>query len=321
MYVGDFYYMPCFKPLQAFYSFDSSGNRSVSFSNSAARNFKEGKPVAHLSSLVADSLSIPCGRCQGCRLERSRQWALRCIHEASLHEQNCFITLTYDDEFLPKDFSLNKSHFQLFMKRFRKLFPESRIRYFHCGEYGDKGGRPHYHALIFGFDFSDKVFYRLTEFGKLYTSSTLASLWTKGFCTIGSVTFRSAAYVARYCMKKFTGPDAAVHYRFFLPDGSIVQRLPEYATMSRRPGIGRGWYDRFSSSIYPADFIVVNGVKCKPPRFYDNSLEKVSPDVLVSVKESRRLKSLAIAGDSTYSRLAVRSQIASRKIVKLLREL
>ena len=131
--------MPCFCPLEGWRSKDrsSTGKRKIVFN---PRDALRDMPV-----------TVPCGQCIGCRLERSRQWAVRCIHEASLHEDNCFITLTYDDAHLPTDLSLNVSHFQKFMKRLRKRFGEG-IRFFHCGEYGENFGRPHYHACLFTSD-------------------------------------------------------------------------------------------------------------------------------------------------------------------------
>lgn len=118
--------MPCYNPLQAYFAFDPSGVKSVEFSNVAAAHFRAGGDVRDLGD---DIFQLPCGKCRGCRLEKSRQWALRIMHEASLYDDNCFVTLTYDDEHLPKDGSLVKKDFQLFMKKLRKKF-DSRIRFF-----------------------------------------------------------------------------------------------------------------------------------------------------------------------------------------------
>ena len=148
---------------------------------------------------ISRSLQLPCGQCIGCRLERSRQWAMRCLHEAQLHENNCFITLTYDDAHLPGDRSLHYSDFQKFLKRFRKSLGGAKIRYYMAGEYGEKFGRPHWHACIFGYDFHDKKLFKRTAAGSLiYTSEHLKKLWPFGHSSIGDVTFESAAYVARY---------------------------------------------------------------------------------------------------------------------------
>ena len=122
-------------------------------------------------------VSIPCGKCVGCLMARSRQWAVRCVLEASLWTKNCFITLTYAPEHLPENGSLVKEHFTLFMKRLRKKYGEG-IRFFQCGEYGSKGDRPHYHACLFNFDFPDKQIWKRSESGALlYRSSSLEKLW------------------------------------------------------------------------------------------------------------------------------------------------
>jgi len=302
--------MPCYHPLQAKYVFDSQGSRSIEFVN---------YEVTALMKLYPDKyVKLPCGRCIGCRLERSRQWAIRCMHEASLHDDNCFITLTYNDDNLPDDFSLDKCAFQKFMKRLRKKFGEG-IRYYHCGEYGEKFSRPHYHACLFGFDFPDKVLFKDSNGVKLYVSESLQKLWPFGYSTIGAVSFESAAYVARYIMKKVNGKDAKAHYSYVGLDGEIIERKPEYTTMSRRPGIGRDWYEKFKSDVYPSDFVVVNGKKCKPPRFYDNLFELDSAVDFVALKK-KRVERAIVNDDNSVERLAVREKIQSCKLKRLVRQ-
>jgi len=169
------------------------------------------------------------------------------------------------------------------MKRLRKKFGAG-IRFYHCGEYGGKYGRAHYHAVIFNHDFADKVYYKTTEQGhRLYTSESLTELWPFGFSLIGDVTFESAAYVARYIMKKITGSQAPDHYR---------GRKPEYTTMSRRPGLGKGWYEKYKTEVYPFDEIIINMKPVRPPRFYDNLLDKEDPDLLQELKERRKQKAV-----------------------------
>lgn len=198
--------MPCYKPLDAWRPDSSTGSKKLIFSyNSKTCNS------------LTPHLQVPCGRCVGCRLERSRQWAIRCVHEASLHEKNCFITLTYNDENLPADQSLHYEPFQLFMKRLRKKYG-SGIRFYMCGEYGEKLARPHFHACLFGHDFDDKKVWKKTDAGSvLYRSAELEKLWPFGYSSVGDVSFESAAYVARYIMKKITGEAAESHYKFFRP--------------------------------------------------------------------------------------------------------
>ncbi len=250
---------------------------------------------------------------------------MRCVHEASLYEDNSFITLTYSDEFLPRGGSLVKKHFQDFMKRLRKRFSDSRIRYFHCGEYGERYHRPHFHACLFGFDFPDKVLYRVVDDIRLYTSEALSEVWTfrgekkpVGFSSVGAVTFESAAYVARYIMKKVTGEASAWHYKGCDVDsGELVDLLPEYSTMSRRPGIGRDWYDRFESDVYPWDEVFMRGRVMKPPRFYDLIFELSDPEDFARLKLKRAQAALRGKADCTPDRLRVR-EICKEKQVGLL---
>jgi len=190
-------------------------------------------------------LQLPCGRCIGCRLERSRQWAMRCVHESSLHDQNCFLTLTFADN----PVSLRKSVFQKFMKRLRKAIDPVKIKYFMCGEYGEQFDRPHFHACIFGWSPPDLELLSSKNGILLYKSEFLSKVWGHGFVTVGDVTFESAAYVARYVMKKITGDSAQEHYEYVDETGEVIDRLPEYCCMSRRPAIAAEWYDIYLNDL------------------------------------------------------------------------
>lgn len=288
--------------------------------------------VRMLKKGMVGELLLPCGQCVGCRLERSRQWAVRLMHEASLHEDNCFITLTYRPECLPEDGSLVKKHFQDFMKRLRSRFFSSRIRYFHCGEYGENLGRPHYHACLFGLDLPDRVFYKMAGDSRLYTSELLQDVWGLGFCTVGDVTFESAAYVARYVMKKVTGDDAEEHYlsvdrstgviRQNL-DGSLVVMQPEYVTMSRGGRTGRGlaydWFRKFGNEVYPSDDVIVRGARCRPPRYYDGLYEVADSVGYAVLKENRLVRALKHTADNTPGRLKAREVCANARVALLKR--
>lgn len=307
--------MPCYHPLHGYHAKHENpetGKRSWVSKLSKAKS--------------AERLTIPCGRCIGCRLERSRQWALRCVHEASLHEQNSFITLTYDPENVPPGGTLIKKDFQDFAKRLRKLYPRrthGKIGYFHCGEYGELNARPHYHALLFGFDWPDKVLFKRSADGSgIYTSEILQRLWPAGFCTAGAVTFESAAYVARYVMKKITGPQAKSHYEVTIPEtGEIIQRLPEYTTMSLKPAIGKEWYAQFKDDVFPSDEVVLRGRAMKPPKFYDRLLELEDPEARAAIRERRMQQSLKHDADNSTRRLRDREEVKQAQISQLKREL
>ena len=283
----------------------------------------DGKVVFNKPFAFARGFNLPCGQCIGCRLNYSRQWAIRCVHEAQMHEENCFITLTFNDEALnsrKNPLSLDVEEFQKFMKRLRKKVGK-KVRFFHCGEYGEKNGRPHYHALLFGYDFPDKKLWSKRDDVMLYTSQQLQDLWPHGFVTIGNMNFHTAAYVARYIMKKQTGENAEDHYTKWDPlTGEGTQIKPEYCTMSRRPGIGATWLEKYKSDVYPHDYVVINECKVKPPRFYDKQLPE---------QEYEQLKAQRIAAAEDpideygpeMDKLWVSETIKIKKLERLIREL
>ena len=285
--------MPCFSPLEGYR--DPSG----------------GLVFARHKS-IGLAMTVPCGRCIGCKLERSRQWAVRCMHEASLHEDTSFVTLTYRDEALPRFGSLLMDDWQKFFKRLRRRI-DVRLRFMGCGEYGEVSNRPHYHACLFGYAFPDRVHWSTRGGHDVFRSPLLEEVWPYGQSEIGSLTFESAAYVARYCVKKITGKAAEAHYQCVDPEtGEMGSRLPEFATMSRRPGIGAGWFDLFADDVYPSDEVIVNGVATKPPRFYDKLLEVSSPDVATEVSKARRRS--RNREDETPARLSVREVCAKSRL-------
>ena len=262
------------------------------------------------SGYVDVKVVVPCGQCVGCRLERSRQWAVRIMHEAQLHEDNCFVTSTYDDEHLPADGSLNRRHFQLFMKRLRKRFRG--VSYFHCGEYGDENGRPHYHAILMGCDFRDRVLWCTGPSGDpSYTSESLSVLWPYGLATVGDCSQKSAAYCARYCLKKVNGDLAVEHYKRFDANGVAYWLEPEYATMSTRPAIGKRWFEKFGSDVTGLDGVVVDGRVQRPPRYYDILRRRQDEMRMRRVKRKRVLRAMAHAKDQMPERLR------DREVVKL----
>lgn len=306
--------MPCYHPLDAWRGAvaPSTGKAKLVFQR------PDGKFEAELQ--------VPCGRCIGCRLEYSRQWAMRCMHEASLFEHNCFITLTYDEGKLPYGGSLRKADLQKFQKRLNKWcrsFVGSAPRFYQCGEYGEQFSRPHYHCLLFGFDFPDRVRYKRAGDGDdlLYTSEILTKLWPAGISTVGDLTYESAAYVARYIMKKYKGPEKEDHYTTVTQYGEVIELEPEFCTMSRRPGIGRGYYDEWSNEVYPNDEVIVRGHPVKPPRFYDTLLARDDPLMLADVK-TKRLELLArLDKDLTPARLADREKVRLARVKSLARSL
>lgn len=248
---------------------------------------------------------VPCGKCVGCRIDKSRDWATRCVLEASEHEENCFITLTY----AVTGPSLVKADFQKFMKRLRKKYG-SGIRFFHCGEYGSQGNRPHHHACLFNFTLQDKTLWTIRDGVRLYHSEELNKIWGLGHTTVGEVTYKSAAYVARYVLKKIGGEGAAEHYK---------GREPEYITMSRRPGIGLPWLNKYKQDLLSIDGIKLREGTFRPPRYFDHQIKKTDPKLMERIKNIRQKK--INKTDNTPERLEVKERIKKRQIKQLKRGL
>ncbi len=257
--------MPCNAPLVAWRSKNTNpdGTRPVTFDLHAA--------------YVDMPLQINCGSCTGCKLDNARDWAIRCTHEASLHEENTFVTLTYDKKNLPVNNgipTLRPRDFTLFMKSLRKR-RQGKIKYFHVGEYGTLG-RPHHHALLFNCGFADQKFWRHRGDFNIFRSEELETIWTHGHSEIGSVTYQSAGYLAKYELKETP---------------QLQGRKAEYLTMSRRPGIGKHWLEKYISDVYPSDEVITpTGNKQRPPRYYDLQLEKIDPQLLKKIKTERVTK-------------------------------
>lgn len=298
--------MACYHPLEAFYSKDlnRSGKRSIVFN-----------PRQALQPDVI--LNLPCGQCIGCRLERSRQWAIRCMHESKMHRDNCFITLTYDEKNLPTDGSLHKEDYQNFLKRLRKELHPQKVRYYMCGEYGDQTSRPHFHACLFGYRPEDLTLYKTSNGNRLYNSKLLQKIWSHGHVVIGELTFESAAYVARYVMKKITGKNAHEHYDTINEKtGEVTTRIPEYNQPSLKPAIGRTYLEKYKGYILDHDGVIVNGKKVKPPKYYDKLLSKDSPIQHENNLERRVTTGKKNASDNTPERLAVKEIVHAAQLTQ-----
>lgn len=311
------------------------------------------KPLGGTSA-ITDFVEIPCGQCIGCRLERSRQWANRCLLELQDHPEHpgYFVTLTYDDYHLPRSwygdphtglasqaFSLCKRDFQLFFKRLRKVTGQE-IRYFGCGEYGPTTFRPHGHFDIFGLHLDDLTpLPGRSELGyQYYNSPTLDRVWSfpmrdefgnpmedkpslAGFAVIGEITWETCAYTARYITKKLTGPEAQ-YYQFFNIE-------PPFSMMSLKPGIGRMYYDQHPD-LYDHEYIHIStdkgGRKFRPPRYFDRLFDIDHPEESAQMKafrksaaeETKRLK-LQSTGLDYLSMLQVQEDSLNGRIKSLLR--
>lgn len=340
--------MTCYKPLKGFVigtkpngkkdlkivSFDvdhlikvSSGYQGVVNKNIHSK---------HLTDDVYEYVQIPCGQCIGCRIKYSKDWATRMMCELPYHDCACFITLTYNDEHLPLVESVDEStgeivpratlvkrDLQLFTKRLCKHFGYRKIRYYAVGEYGDKSSRPHYHAIIFGEDFAkDRYQYATSIDGfAYYRSTTLEKLWPFGYSMVCDVSYTTCAYVARYVTKKRKGQEAKWY--------ELLNIQPEFSNMSRRPGIGRQYYDEHKQDIYNRCEMffqgMKGGIKVRPPRYfnklfdieYHDEYERICEE---NMKKSDNISSVKLKHTnlSLIELLAVEEQ-AKEQQVKLLR--
>ncbi len=256
------------------------------------------------------------------------------MHESKYHKENSFITLTYNDKHLPTFGGLNKKHYELFMKKLRKHLKNKQIKFYMCGEYGNSRdennkvipnelGRPHYHAIIFGHQFEDlKLIGYNDQKDPLYMSPTLEKIWGKGICRIGELTFDSAAYVARYIVKKQTGDNAEHHYTKPTIYGEAIPVEPEYTNMSRGgtkgKGIGHTWFEQYKDTDLDKDFITVPGKGIfKIPRYYDSLTDPLELEIK---KEKRREKAKA-SKDNTPQRLKAREVVKKVQASKLIRDI
>lgn len=330
--------MPCTQPLRGWRSAkkNANGKRPIVFDIKKAHN--------------DEHMQVPCGRCIGCRLDRSREWALRCVNEAQMHDKNMFITLTYSDENLPplgslsvpkyetrelpdgsyKKVQIESSDFQKFMKRLRQhearqAKKENReikeIKYYMAGEYGEFGGRPHYHSCIFGIRFNDLWPWRYSEGSNqtIYRSPTLEKLWKLGYSSVGDVTYESAAYTARYILKKQTGKKSLDQYcKIDQETGEILEEIaPEYNCMSRRNPIGKTWYEKYKGDLYPKDSYHIGKYTLKPPKYYDSLYELENPEEMNRIKNRRVLNRKE--GEDDNERLEAKAKCIDARINLLKR--
>jgi len=323
--------MPCYHPQDVIRSkraVDGVSGKPVVFFGKSRDRFKRlwNSSPRHLEWYEPDEFQVPgCKpRCVGCIEDYSRQWAVRAWHHSTLYDENCFITLTFNDKFVPA--SLDHIWWQLFMKRFRRSISVP-ISFFMSGEYGSVNLRPHFHACIFGFNFPDLVLFSVRDDVRLYTSNMLSKLWscpkTKesyGFSSVGEVTFESAAYIARYVGKKAHRADLPPGLR---PEYSKVSLKCPSTVPGRKPGgIGKDWFMSFQDSVFPCDAVSLpSGHKVKVPRYYDKLLANLTDAELADKIKSRRKERAKASPDNTPERLAQRESVKKDQLRKLKRSL
>lgn len=269
--------MACYHPMRAFHR--------------PATKDSAGSVVLHPPTGTANIL-LPCGQCLGCKTARASDWARRCVHEASLWDFNCFVTLTYSDDFIPFAGSLDGDALTKFIKRLRSQSgrhsiilrnPDFPIRYFAVGEYGGQFGRPHYHLLLFNCSFGDAKVYS----SDLFTSELLERLWPFGSCKIGQVTGASAAYVAQYTFDKVEAPEPHLE--------------PAFLRMSKKPALGWPWLLKYGNDLINGYLVTSEGTKVSIPRSYMSCMKVHNPELYEYVEFNRIERMLTLSGqrDST----------------------
>jgi len=233
-------------------------------------------------------IQVKCGNCILCRTNHAKEWAIRITHEQQLHDENSFITLTYAEENLPlinNTPTLRLKDLQDFMKRLRFQLHPKKIRYYAVGEYGEKTQRPHYHACIFGHAFTEKRSILRSTPSLLWTNPELQKAWPHGHVSVGALTFATAQYTASYVTKKLRSKQQYVYLDE--ETGELKPLQQPKAVMSLKPAIGLDWWNNYNRQTIEKDYVIINGGKHKPPKYYDTLLKKLSEEKYEEMKEKR----------------------------------
>lgn len=253
-------------------------------------------------------VQVPCGTCFLCRQEYARQWAVRLMHEASRHEKNAFITLTYDEKNAPTDGGLHYDDLQKFWKRLRKR--HGKLSYYAVGEYGDRTHRPHFHACVFGMDFADQALTIRQAPQRLYTSMALQQAWGKGLVSAGAITFETARYTASYVMKKLG--EKKTYRRLDEETGELIALEQPRALMSRN--LALAWWKEWKQGVIDHDRVVVQGRPQKPPKAYDQWLKGHDEEKATEIKAQRKARVKTETEEKTRARARNARAHAERRI-------
>lgn len=255
----------------------------------AYQNPSGGRPIFGWEGVKngLPEIKLPCGKCPECCKDYYTMWATRGSRELAHWDSSLFITLTYDEDHLPANKSLDKTHVQKFLKRLKKKYKsteENPIRQIYCGEYGTKTLRPHYHVILFNMDFLDKKkHYKSAQGHQVFISDELTKLWKNGNAEFGYASPASIAYLFKYILKKKTRKEKRKPLTLELPDGCYDVEH-EFIESSRNPGIGAHF--RGSDSIKKG-FLTVNGVKKKIPKYYLEDMKKNNPFEYEKLKDAK----------------------------------
>jgi hypothetical protein len=297
--------MPCYSPMIGWRKKDGSVYIYGDLRNENWKTAPESLLSKGVNPYTDERIIIPCGKCTGCRLEYSKQWADRCYLEAKMWKANYWLTLTYDEEHIQhllvpavdkktgeviKVASLYKKDLQDFMKRIRerwkRIHNNPNVRFYACGEYGEQNHRPHFHVILFNFVIPDLELIANKNGFAVFQSEEVSKVWGMGNVTINRNSWLTAAYTARYMMKKRKGKWAKQEYA----EAGIN---PEFCLCSRKPGIGYGYYEAHKDEIYSKDGIAYAKAKGgaqtrKPPKYFDKLFKLENPKKFEEIQELRK---------------------------------
>lgn len=293
--------MPCYRPLTGW-------------------NKLGGGLTSRKSASNGSTLTVPCGQCIGCRLDKQRDWTARICHEARLWPVNAWLTITYDEANLPWDQSLNLRHWQLFIKHLRRDLAPRQIRFIAQGEYGDQTGRPHYHAVVFNYSSGDlKIWKPRDGMAPIFLAPRLTALWKKGNVFESPFEPGCANYIAAHCVKRLSqekAEESGLLQRLHLQTGEWITARPEFWVMSRRPGIGAGYFDRYADELWTHDSVILHNREASVPRYYNRLMEEADPERYARLRDARvaEARKPDRRANNTPARLASREQVTKARL-------
>lgn len=336
--------MVCYHPISAVYNiaeYKRTGKKNIQLVVHQDTEQKRKLTKLQYPPNLYKLIHIPCGKCAGCRSDNAKMWSLRAMNELKLHDKNCFITLTYNDDnpLVAQDplclVSLRYKHFQNFMKRLRKKTGE-KIQFLMCGEYGSLEGRSHFHCILFGYDFPDKQLVYISKGYPHYSSQLLNECWSVydkvnkiyqpiGFTDLAPVDLDCCNYVSGYVLKKLPN---VLQNPEVIQGIELVDRCPPMIRSSRKPALGLNWYKQYGKNACEKGFQYVHNekkgisYKVKTPNYYMKKFELDEPEIYAKVKEEREKKFIEMMKQKppNYDELERREQSHLYRIIQSVKD-
>ncbi len=282
--------MTCYHPIPCYYN--SLSREPISFT----------RPKGSSNDSIGwNKISVPCGKCIGCKLDHSRDWVCRLLMEYDINSTGIFLTLTYDDT-KRLTYSLVKKDVQNFLKRLRKFYKNIKFKYYVAGEYGPSTFRPHYHMILFGYDFFDNDLIKISK--SIFSHRILSKLWGNGNIRFSFISKENIAYCTHYCLKK---ADLSFQRPSDLTRFGLVN---EFQLCSKF--LGLDYFNLHKDDILKNNGIIYfNGISYSLPRyFYRKLIDEGSAD---SIRNYRKL----IGSNSQASHTESLIELETFKLKKL----